>query len=220
MPGTLKKNRERYTWKDYLSWPEDERWEIVNGEAFRMDFGEYSMSPSLAYRHQHVILNLAVKMKKAFEGKKCLPILSPMDVKLTDDIILQPDIMVVCDQNKIMEAYIDGAPDLVVEVISRSSVAHDKVRKLKIYAEFGVKEYWILNPYPAIAEILVLTDGKYMLEQVCEGNGTLKSSTFPFLKINLSEIFDFPLSPDEEKSEKLRLREPISRYGSINERQR
>lgn len=213
MRHTAKIEKGHYTWKDYLTWPDNERWEIICGEAYRMDFGEYSMSPSPTYRHQHIILNLAVKLKISFEGRKCHPILSPMDVKLAEDIVVQPDIMIVCDEKKIKDKYIEGAPDLVVEVISRSSVAHDKVRKLKIYAEFGVKEYWIFSPYPHMAELLVLKDGKYRLEQVCEGNDILKSSIFPFVKIDLAEIFDFPLNPEEEEIKKLSLREPQSVYG-------
>ena len=206
MSNTVKNEKGHYTWKDYLTWPDNERWEIIYGEPV-------AMAPAPTSTHQALVLNIAISLKNIFKGEKCQTFVSPIDVKLSEDLVVQPDVIVVCDKDKLKETHLEGAPDLAVEVVSKSSMATDRIRKLNIYAAFGIREYWIFTPSPGMAEIFVLKEGKYVLEQAYERNGILKSSIFPFLKIDLAEIFDFPLSPEEEEIKKLSLREPQSTYG-------
>ena len=76
---------------------------------------------------------------------KCKIYTAPFDVKLSEDTVVQPDISVICDKSKITERGCDGAPDLVIEIVSNNA-AHDYIRKLNIYHEYGVREYWIVDP--------------------------------------------------------------------------
>src|SRR5262245_54809384 len=132
----------RYTWRDYQLWQDDQRWEIIGGNAF-------AMSPSPATRHQRISIALSSALFSHFRGKRCQPFEAPMDVKLSDEDIVQPDILVVCDPNQVKTTHIEGAPALVVEILSPSSLAHDRVRKMNLYARFGVPELWIVTPYPS-----------------------------------------------------------------------
>jgi Uma2 family endonuclease len=187
---------ERYTWDDYRSWPDDERWELIGGEA-------YAMSPSPGARHQRVSLALGAKLHALLSGKRCEAFIAPMDVHLSGADVVQPDVLVVCDPRKITETHIEGAPDLVVEVASRSSVRHDRLVKLKLYARYGVKEYWLVTPYPHLVEVLVLDGLTYRVHDVSGKADMLTSPTLPGLEIALESIFDFPI-PESERIEEVR----------------
>lgn len=146
--GTLAlKSDRRYTYGDYRTWPEDERWELVDGVA-------YSMSPAPRYRHQRLVSLLMTKLGVWFEGKKCIPLISPLDVFLPDadealediDTVVQPDVVVLCDEAKIIEEGIRGAPDFVIEILSPSTAWRDQTQKRDLYEKHGVREFWIVNP--------------------------------------------------------------------------
>jgi Uma2 family endonuclease len=193
----------RYTRVDYQSWPEDERWELIDGKA-------YAMSPSPGMPHQEVLGNLFAALKSALRGSKCKPVLSPMDVHLSDDTILQPDLLIVCNPSLIKQ-HIEGSPTLVVEILSDSSIAHDRIAKMEIYARYGVKEYWIITPFPGVVEIYKLTKRKFTGWKIFGRTDTLTSPSFPGLKIKLEEIFDIQL--DTNKRKLLIIKEPPGRYG-------
>lgn len=195
----------QFTWADYLGWPDDERWEIINGIA-------YDMSPSPSFKHQDTVRLLAHSLSNHFQGKKCTPIISPMDLKLDDFNVVQPDLMVVCEPNQIKDKHIEGPPTLIIEVLSPSNAANDRVRKMNLYAKFGVKEYWIVTPFPPLVEVYILEGKHYYLHGGYEEIDVLKSPTFSDLEINLKNTFTYPLTDDEKKI--LEAREPKSRYGS------
>ena len=109
--------------------------------------------------------------------------------------------MVVCDRSQILETHIEGAPALVVEVLSPSTHRHDRVRKLRLYARFGIQEYWLVQPYPAVIEVLHLTGGDYRIAGAYTDVETLRSPTFPELALDLSEVFTLPISPAEQIDE-------------------
>lgn len=184
----------RFTWADYRSWPADERWELIDGEAF-------AMSPSPSYRHQLVAARLTTALGVHFAGKPCEALAAPMDVKLSDADVVQPDLLVVCDETQITPTHIEGPPALVVEIASPSSTAHDRGRKRALYARSGVKELWLVTPYPSLVEILVLDGPSYRLHEVYSREQTLVSPAFPGLEIGLEGIFDFPISPEERVNE-------------------
>lgn len=184
----------RYTWDDYRSWDDDQRWEIIAGEA-------YAMSPSPAFRHQSLIGSLYVQLRRHFELRACEVVLSPMDVKLSEEDIVQPDILVVCDKAKIKRTHIEGAPTLAIEVLSPSSLSHDRLRKTHLYARYGVKEYWIVSPYPSLIEVFLLDGDSYRIERVFSDQDMLTSPTFRELTIDLRTIFDFPIDDDERIDE-------------------
>jgi Uma2 family endonuclease len=184
-------NGRRYTWADYQCWPDDRRWEIIGGEPF-------AMSPSPNTRHQHICGELFAALLQYFRGKRCRPFISPMDVKLSEADIVQPDILVVCNPQQIKPTHIEGAPSLVIEILSPSSLAHDRVRKINLYAHFGVKELWIVNPFPAVLELFVLDGTSYRRQAAYERDQTITSTVFPDLRVPLFTVFDFPLEPGEK----------------------
>jgi Uma2 family endonuclease len=183
--------RRRYTWADYQAWPDDERWEIIGGEA-------YLMSPSPTSRHQLILRELCRQLANHFKGKTCHLLVSPMDVVLSDEDIVQPDLLVVCNPSQIKRTHIEGAPTLVAEILSDSSTSRDRLLKLNLYARAGVKEYWIVTPWPSLVEVLLLEGTRYVVHKVFGKDDTLTSPTFPDMSVTLKDVFDFPLEPGEE----------------------
>jgi Uma2 family endonuclease len=193
---------QRFTWADYRTWPDDERWEIIDGEA-------YAMAPAPLTRHQHILRELGVPMASYFKGKKCRLLWAPVDVKLAEDTVVQPDILVVCEPRQVTRTHIEGPPTLVVEILSPSSSLHDRLRKTRLYARFGVQEYWIVTPFPSMVEVFLLDGQSYRLHAAYGKEDQLVSAAFPDLKIALADVFDFPLEPGEELPV---VREPPSAY--------
>lgn len=120
MPLALKNNCNKWTYADYLIWPDDERWELIDGVA-------YSMSPVPTTTHQRILRNLAFAKYAKFEGKRCELFLVPFDVRFSKqqnssdnyvDTVVQPDILVVCDKSKLDELGCNGPPDFIVEISS------------------------------------------------------------------------------------------------------
>ena len=192
-----------YTWDDYRTWPDDERWEIVEGEA-------YAMSPAPTPRHQHVVATLLYALMTHLAGKRCRPIVSPVDVKLDDLNVVQPDIVVVCRPEQIRCTHVEGPPALVVEVLSPSTALHDRARKLRLYARHGVIEVWLVTPFPPCVEIYRLDGASYRLGEVLSKEDTLRSPSFANLAVDLAPVFDFPLEPGEDPPA---VREPPAHYG-------
>jgi Uma2 family endonuclease len=118
-------------------------------------------------------------------------------VKLSDLDVVQPDLSVVCDRARVTASHIEGPPTLVVEILSPSTAAFDRARKLPLYASHGVKEVWLVTPYPWLAEVFVLAGGGYRLDAAYERHGVLKSRVFPGLEIRLEEVFTYPIPPEE-----------------------
>jgi len=191
-----------YTWQDYRSWKGDERWELIGGEPV-------AMSPSPTDRHQLVCGALFVELSQRFKGKPCRALISPMDVKLSDQDVVQPDILVVCDPKQFRGTHIEGPPALVVEVLSPSSELYDRGRKLELYARFGVRECWLVMPYPPLVEVLLLDDGGYRIHKVYGRQDALASPSFPDLRVPLPDVFDIPLAPGEVA---LEVRQPPPPY--------
>jgi Uma2 family endonuclease len=139
---------ERYTYKEYKSWPEGERWELIEGVA-------YAMSPAPTRSHQKFVVDLVGKLYAFLSGKPCELLVSPIDVFLPAspeeaedevDTIVQPDVIVVCDHGKLIEKGVRGGPEFVVEILSPSTAMKDLSKKKALYAKHGVREYWIINP--------------------------------------------------------------------------
>ncbi len=191
MAGLPLYKQKRSTWSDYLTWAEGERWEIVDGEVF-------DMSPTPLSRHQWVADRLHSRLVDFFEGKRCRLWFAPMAVKLSEEDVVEPDLFAVCNPRQIKRTHIEGPPALVIEILSESSYRHDRVTKRRLYERHGVKEYWIIQPHPALIEVNVLRNGKYELHGGYEKHETLRSPTFRGLRLPLKGVFDFPLEPGEE----------------------
>lgn len=180
----------RFTWDDYRTWSDDERWELIDGEAF-------AMSPSPGSKHQNISGQLFAGLAAYFKGKPCRPFIAPLDVKLSEEDIVQPDLLVVCDPAQIKRTHIEGAPSLVVEILSPSTESHDRGRKLELYAKSGVAECWLVSPFPPYVEVLSLDGPSYRVWRVFQQDETLRGKLFPDLELKLPEVFDFPLEPEE-----------------------
>ncbi len=191
---TASKARRRFSWDDYRAWDEGERWELIGGQPF-------CMSPAPSSRHQMIVTRLCGHLCQHFEGRSCIPLVSPIDVKLSAEDVVQPDVVVVCDRSQIAETHVEGAPALAIEVLSPSSHRHDRVRKLRLYARAGVREYWLVQPQPAVIELLQFSGEHYQLAGVSTDTETLHSPTFPELALDLSTVFTLPIPPAEQIDE-------------------
>jgi Uma2 family endonuclease len=184
----------RYTWSDYQSWPEDERWEIIDGVA-------YNMSPAPSTRHQTVTLKFAAKLEQKLSGKRCRPFVAPTDVKFSETDVVQPDILVVCDPSKITSSHIEGAPDLVVEVLSPSTLPKDLREKKALYQRGGVKEYLVIDPLENYAQRYLLDEnGRYGEAQVFGAQDRLAVAVLEEVEIALWEVFELPAPGDTPPS--------------------
>jgi len=185
MAHPAEKIEERYTWDDYQTWPEGERWELIGGAA-------YAMSPSPLTEHQDIAISLGAKMRAFFTGKKCRALMAPMDVKLSDEDVVQPDLLVVCDPSQ-LKRHIEGPPALVVEIASPRSARFDRLVKTELYARSGVREYWIVTPFPCLVEIFLLQGERYIFWKGFTEEDVLTSPSFPDLQIELKSVFEFAL---------------------------
>jgi Uma2 family endonuclease len=181
MTQTRPQNR-RFTYAEYLSWPEDERWEIIGGEAV-------SMSPAPSIKHQNVAGRLYSRLERNLAGKPCIPLIAPTDVVLSEHDVVQPDILVVCDPTKITERNVLGAPDLVVEVLSPTTALKDLREKKALYQRHGVREYLILDPLEIYALQFFLNEaGNYGSGEVIGARETLRLSIFPDINSPLGGV--------------------------------
>ncbi|MEQ9098768.1 MAG: Uma2 family endonuclease [Imperialibacter sp.] len=181
----------KVTYADYLTWPDGERWEIIDGMP-------YNMSPAPSRRHQKISGTIHFHLQKFLMNKKCEVYASPFDVRLSEDYsqdeltenVVQPDLSVFCDKSKLDEKGAIGAPDLVVEILSPSTSKKDMSEKLLLYQKFEVKEYWVVDPEGEDVRVFVLDEnGRFYLLSILKNDETLKSKLFSGLTIPLEELF-------------------------------
>jgi len=194
----------RYTYKDYLSWPDEFRCELINGVI-------YDMCAAPRRVHQDVSRDLVEIFIAHFKGKPCKVYYAPFDVILTacgdresdSDTVVQPDLSVFCDRSKLTDAGATGAPDLVVEILSPSTALTDQGEKRMLYERHRVREYWVVNPANETAMVYVLgTDGKFQRPQlVCRGE-TISSTIFPGLEAAIDAIMPVEVEEPAAKSDK------------------
>ena len=177
-----------YSYADYLLWKFKERVELFKGKLFKMS------APSAI--HQEISMRLAGELYQFFKGKDCKVFHAPFDVRLLKEAqedkniytVVQPDICVVCDPEKIDKRGCEGAPDLVIEILSPGNSKKEMKYKYALYEEAKVPEYWIIDPDHQNVLVYVLEDGKYLNPMnIVEGNIT--SQKFPTLKIHTDDIF-------------------------------
>jgi Uma2 family endonuclease len=167
--GHALRDQSSYTYADYRSWPDEVRYELVAGAAFMM-------SPAPSVDHQTLAFEVGRQLGNALEAHPCRVLLAPVDVLLAradeaDDAVatvVQPDVLVVCDQQKVTPSGIRGAPDWVLEVISPASASHDQIVKLAAYERAGVREYWLAHPIDRVLTIYRLDGAAYGRPAVVE----------------------------------------------------
>lgn len=174
--------KQTFSYLDYQHWPDDERWEIIDGHA-------HNMSPAPSVKHQKIVSNFNFQLHKRPAGK-CSHFIAPTDVVPDDVNIVQPDVFAVCDTHKITKKNIQGAPDLIIEVASPSTEIKDRREKKFLYEKFGVGEYLIVFPEREYLERYALIDSTYGPPEIFNWNETLPMVTFPDYTINLWDIFE------------------------------
>jgi len=181
----LPQENEYFTYADYLTWDDGNRYELIDGYA-------YLMSPAPSFLHQEVLVNLLTKLANHLEGKPCKALPAPLDVRLNpegdDDTVVQPDITVICDESKITKDGIVGAPNLVVEILSPSTAVYDRVVKMQKYLKFAVPEYWIVDPELKTIQVHLLRGNEYIIRVYAIGN-TIESEALPGFCFDPTAIF-------------------------------
>ena len=182
--------KDHYTFADCLTWGESENIEIIDGEAVMM-------APPTRI-HQEISGELFRQLANFLEGKKCKVYAAPFAVRLFEkdgdtpedvDTMVEPDISVVCDHDKLDKHGCKGAPDLVVEVLSPSTQRHDRLVKLDLYQRAGVREYWIVDPDSSTVQVFMLKDGYLHPHEVYSEKDIAKVNVLDGCFIELSKVF-------------------------------
>jgi len=173
-----------YTFADYMSWDDDQRWEIIDGELYMMS------APTS--RHQEISGNLFLLFGNHLKGKSCKVFYAPFDVRLnadtTDDTVVQPDLVIICDKSIMMKTGCCGAPDMAIEVMSPSTSSRDLTIKLALYERTGVREYWVISPDEKKVITYILENGRYSIKIYTEKD-TARVHILEDFEIDLSEVF-------------------------------
>ncbi|MBF0205580.1 MAG: Uma2 family endonuclease [Oligoflexia bacterium] len=183
------KPEKTYSYADYLTWDESERWEIIGGIPY--------MQAAPSTKHQEVLMEISRQISNYLSGKSCKVYPAPFCVRLDLDEndnnvknVVEPDITIACDKSKIDDKGHKGAPDMIVEILSPSSGRNDKVLKFNKYEQAGVKEYWIVEPNEKIVSVFILqTNGKYGRPDMFVETDKIKISIFDNFEIDLKLVF-------------------------------
>ena len=196
MKQSNRRAKTSWTYADYLTWSEDERWEIIDGEAF-------DMTPAPSSNHQEISANLIGLLWSFLREKPCKVFHAPFDVRFPkkneadEEIrdVVQPDIAVICDMKKIDAKGCRGAPDFIIEILSPSTSSKDHLKKRRLYEQHGVKEYWLVDPEGRIITIYQ-TEGKDRFSRpfILGADEEIQVSLFPGLTIDFRTVF-----PPEKK---------------------
>lgn len=182
-----------YTYADYLTWRFQERVELIRGWI-------HKMSPAPRRLHQEVEGKFFLRIGNHFENKDCKVYQSPFDVRLIKNrgesdkeitTVVQPDICVICDPSKLDDRGCVGAPDLIVEVLSTSTMKKDYNEKFNLYQENGVREYWLVNPEAKSLQIFYLENEEYQeFDTIEDKDEIITSHIFPELQFPANEVFE------------------------------
>jgi Uma2 family endonuclease len=187
--GLPRRDALHHTYADYRTWPEGVRYELLDGAA-------YLVSPASSRLHQELLGELFYQVRTGLEGKPCRAYIAPFDVRLPKggesdeliDTIVQPDLLVVCDQGKLDERGMRGAPDWVVEVLSPATAAHDQTVKLAAYERAGVPEVWLVHPVDRVLTIYRLENSLFARPTIHELRGHTPVAAVPGLTIDWDAV--------------------------------
>ena len=176
--------KNKFTYEDYKNTPDDTRYELLDGELVEM--------PSPKEIHQRLVLSLGTLFNVFVSARQLGRVyIAPFDVVLSDTIVVQPDLMFISNERShiITEDNIQGAPDLVIEILSPSNADNDRIRKREFYEQHGVTEYWIFDPDARNITILLLGENGYELASIYGEGQTLTSPTLLGFTLNMDDIF-------------------------------
>lgn len=187
----LAKENKIYTYKDYLTYDENERIEIIGGEI-------YNMSPAPSRIHQQLISEISYILQHHIKSNNgsCKVYPAPFDVILINDNeevessknIVQPDISIICDKSKLTDKGCTGSPNMIVEVVSPYNPSNDYIRKASLYEKYRVQEYWIINPMKKNILVYNLTDNGYDTPNIYSFDDVIPVSIFKNLNIDFSSL--------------------------------
>ena len=186
-----KKIKKPYTYKDYLTWSDDIRCEIIDGVI-------YDMTPAPVTIHQNISGEIYGQFWFYLKNKKCQIYHAPFDVRLPNGsedenhitTVVQPDITVICDKKKLDEKGCIGAPDLIVEISSPATASKDLTKKFNLYEKHGVREYWIVHPEEKTVMVFSLGKDKlYGRPKNYSANDKIKVGVLKGLTIDLNDVF-------------------------------
>ncbi len=178
------------TYADYLTWPEDERWEIIDGVPY--------MQAAPTWQHQSISGELYRQIANYLVDNPCSIFTSPFDLRLPDaneddeetTFVVQPDIVIVCDKTKLRKTGYFGVPAIIIEISSPSTTRRDRVLKFNKYEKAGVKEYWIVEPEGKYISVFTLQENKrYGRPEAYTDEDTVPVSIFPDFVVDLKPVF-------------------------------
>ena len=180
-----------YTYDDYLKFEDNEIVEIIDGKIS-------AMSPAPSRIHQELIMEISAEIRNYIKSNngECKVYPAPFDVVLVSENqnandsknIVQPDISVICDKSKLTDKGCTGSPDMIVEIISPFNPSNDYVRKLNLYEQFKIKEYWIVNPMKKNILVYTLTDNGYNMPDMYTFNDKVKVNIYNDLEIDFKSF--------------------------------
>jgi Uma2 family endonuclease len=175
--------KERFRYEDYLTWPDEERWELIDGRAC-------DMTPALSFKHQRIVGNTYHLIRRVLRHSHCVVGIAPTDIILSPYDVVQPDVFVVCDSAKITDQNIQGAPDLVVEVLSPTTSRKDRWEKKALYERAGVLEYILIDPEGQYVERYLLeSSGKFDRGAVFTAEHALRLKSLESVELPVCEVF-------------------------------
>lgn len=199
---SLAYNERSYSYEDLLAFPEEKRVEIIDGKLFELS------APTLT--HQEILGEIYRQIANFLENRKCKVFIAPIDVKI-DGIrenkechnVVQPDLLVVCDEKKITKQGIIGAPNFILEVLSPSNMSYDLITKLNLYMKYGVKEYWIVDPEKArVLPYILSKEGLYTIKRTYSFTEKMEIDTLNNFAISLAKFNTKELEDDENEEKK------------------
>jgi Uma2 family endonuclease len=186
----LKRDLHHYTYADYLRWSGTHGEELIDGTAYVRE------PPAPSPSHQEIVVGLCSQIRPALKDKPCRVYVAPFDVRLPKsaeedeqvDTVVQPDVLIVCDLQKIDARGMRGAPDWVAEVLSPYTASHDQAVKLPAYERAGVREVWLVHPIDRTLAIYQLEAGRYGRARILELEGKTQIAAVSGVTIDWDEV--------------------------------
>jgi Uma2 family endonuclease len=176
--------KKKYTYQDYCQLPKEVRAEILEGELV--------MSPSPFRKHQRISREIEFRLCQWVEKHHLGEVYdAPFDVVLSPHNIVQPDLLYISKERQelLTEANVQGAPDLIIEILSSKDKKRDTITKKAIYEKYGVKEYWVVDPDAEVVSVFILEGDVFKKREIYTRNQILKSAFLPGFSLMLEEIF-------------------------------
>jgi Uma2 family endonuclease len=186
-----KRQKDVIRYSDYLQWSEAERVELIDGIP-------HPLTPAPSREHQRLVLELGRQFANFLKDHPCDVYIAPFDVRFSENsdaadeevkTVVQPDLSVICNQQKLDDRGCNGAPDLVIEIISPATAAHDYIRKHQLYEQHGVKEYWLVHPTDQIVTVFLQGNDGFGKPAYYDKEATIEVTTVAGFTLDVGSLF-------------------------------